>query len=62
MSKKKVSKAKTTKPATRDQYTGSGKAFYYDGGYGNRSHECTDCGGSGRVYEGGYGMTRCPSC
>jgi hypothetical protein len=57
--KKTPSKQKSVK---KDPHTGTGVMSYYEGGYGNRSHACTDCGGTGRVYEGGYGMTRCTSC
>jgi hypothetical protein len=35
---------------------------YLDPGKGLVTRRCYDCDGTGRVYEGGYGLTDCPSC
>ena len=52
-------KSTKVKPKTNDSHT---EITYLDPGKGYVTRRCFYCDGSGRVYEGGYGLRDCGAC
>lgn len=51
---KKKQQPKPEEPKTQESF--------HEPGYGTRTRTCTWCDGTGRGYEGGYGMRDCKRC